>query len=153
MIRARARPRIIDFVDRHQLTCYFPGQANTVPILNLAPLKTHRIQIRRPNMPQFLEFTVESITVRKGIIHYTGQDRRCRKYLVQSQPPPTRGSIFRGLSTAATAALRYQSLRMQAERLQSDRGIRRWTGRSDPASALHCKDSYGASITTRFVGG
>lgn len=115
---------IIESVDRHQLTCYFPGAAeHRIFSRSGAPLKRIEFKIGDQICSHSgLELTVESVTTQNGIVHYSGQDRSIPESdlatsvsLHQPEDQLLQGQV----DSSQSFTLRYQCMRMQAERLQS----------------------------------
>ena len=98
---------------------------NTASIRDPAPL-LKRIEFKLGDQicsQSGLELTVESITIHRGVLHYAGQDRKLSESdlaaCVSLHQPEDR--LFNGhVDSSHSFTLRYQSLRMQAERLQSE---------------------------------
>lgn len=116
---------IIESVDRHQIRCHFPGaDEHRIYSQSSAPLKRVEFKLGDQICSQSgVKLTVESTTERKGIIHYSGQDLSLSEselsVCVSLHQPEDR--LFNGqVDSSHCFRLRHQSMRMQAERLQSE---------------------------------
>ena len=115
---------LIESVDRHQLSCHFIG-AHERRIYSVAEAPLSRV-IFKPGdhlcSQSGLELTVESISERNGILHYQGQNRSLSETelsgSVSLHQPEDR--LFNGkIDSSHSFILRYQSMRLQSERMQS----------------------------------
>jgi ATP-dependent helicase HepA len=115
---------LIESVDRHQLTCYFSGaDERRMYSVTSAPLK--RVEFKPGDQIRSqsgTELIVESITEQNGILHYSGQDQNLSESELTtcaSLHQPEDRLLNGQVDSSHSFTLRYQSMLMQSERLQS----------------------------------
>ena len=115
---------LIESVDRHQLTCYFSGaDERRMYSVTSAPLK--RVEFKPGDQIRSqsgTELIVESTTEQNGILHYSGQDQNLSESELTtcaSLHQPEDRLLNGQVDSSHNFTLRYQSMLMQSERLQS----------------------------------